>query len=140
MRIVGPTPAVLVVEDEPDLCQKIAESLEADGFSVAQSQTAADAFERLENYAYDGLVVDLQLPDADGLEVLDQAMWRYPDIKCIVVTGAGGVDAGAHAMTRGAIDFLIKPFQVMRPVQILKAAINERRLQMENVELRARLQ
>ena len=85
-------PTVLVVEDEADLRQLIAESLEADGFAVAQAPDAADAIERLEGFAYDALVVDLRLPDADGMDVLDAALSRYPEIRCVVITGFGGVD------------------------------------------------
>ena len=70
---------VLVVEDETDLLKLIAESLEADGFAVAQSTDAADAIERLRSFAYDGVVTDLRLPDADGMTVLDEALTRYPE-------------------------------------------------------------
>jgi len=135
----GPNPTVLVVEDESDLRQIIAEALEANGFSVAQSCDGADALERLRGFAYDGLVLDLRLPDADGLDLLDEALGRYPDMRSVVITGFGGVDEAVRALKRGAVDFLIKPFQVIRLVQVLKTAISERRLLRENAELRARL-
>ena len=62
-----PTPAtVLVVEDDLDLRATIVESLEMSGFAAAQASDAADAIDRLQGFAYDGLVVDLKLPDADG--------------------------------------------------------------------------
>jgi len=135
----GANPTVLVVEDESDLRQIIAEALEANGFSVAQSSDGADALERLRGFAYDGLVLDLRLPDADGLDLLDEALARYPDMRSVVITGFGGVDEAVRALKRGAVDFLIKPFQVIRLVQVLKTAISERRLLRENAELRARL-
>lgn len=69
-------PTVLVVEDDADLRQIITDSLEARGFAVAQALTAADAHSRLEAFAYDGMVIDLGLPDADGLDVLDEALTR----------------------------------------------------------------
>jgi DNA-binding NtrC family response regulator len=86
-----PTPTVLVVEDDAELRQVIADSLHAEGFSVAQALDAADAAARLEGFAYDGLVVDLRLPDADGMDVLDAALARYPRMRCVVITGFGGV-------------------------------------------------
>src|SRR5882672_6025440 len=103
-----PTPTVLVVEDDADLRQVIADSLQSEGFSVAQALDAADATARLEGFAYDGLVVDLHLPDADGMEVLEAALSRYPGIRCVVITGFGGVEDAVKAIKRGAIDFLIK--------------------------------
>jgi DNA-binding NtrC family response regulator len=130
---------VLVVEDEPELRQLIADSLETDGFIVAQSTDAKDAIERLQGFAYDGLVTDLRLPDGDGMTVLDEALSRYPGMRCVVVTGFGGVDEAVKAIKRGAVDFLIKPFQLVQLVQIMRTAISERRLRQENAELRAKL-
>ena len=68
------SPLIFVVEDEAALRELIAESLEAQGFAVAQAGDATDAQERLAGFAYDALVVDLRLPDADGMEVLDAAL------------------------------------------------------------------
>jgi DNA-binding NtrC family response regulator len=132
-------PTVLVVEDEAELRQIIADSLEAKGFAVAQALDAADARSRLEGFAYDGLVVDLRLPDADGMDVLEAALTRYPEIRAVVITGWGGVEEAVRAIKRGAIDFLIKPFQLAQLAQVLHTGINERRLQQENAELRAQL-
>jgi len=138
--LTDPSPLrVLVVEDEPALLNLIAESLEADGFVVARSSDAPDAIERLRGFAYDGLVTDLRLGDADGMEVLEEALGRYPGMRCVVITGFGGVDEAVKALKRGAVDFLIKPFQLVQLVQVMKTAINERRLRQENAELRAQL-
>jgi DNA-binding NtrC family response regulator len=134
-----PHHTVLVVEDEADIRQTIADSLELSGFVVAQALDAADATSRLEGFAYDALVVDLGLPDADGMDVLDQALQRYPQLRCVVITGFGGVEEAVKAIKRGAIDFLIKPFQLMQLSNVLLASLNERRLQQENAELRAQL-
>ena len=117
----------------------IAESLEADGFAVAQASDGADAIERLRGFAYDALVVDLRLPDADGMDVLDEALDRYPGIRAVVITGFGGVDEAVKAIKRGAIDFLIKPFQLVAACARAAAAIEQRRLRQENAELRAQL-
>jgi len=138
MRETTP-PTVLVVEDDTDLRQIITDSLEAKGFAVAQAFTAADAYSRLEGFAYDGMVLDLRLPDADGMDVLDAALARYPQMRCVVVTGWGGVEEAVRAIKRGAIDFLIKPFQLVQLAQILHVGISETRLRAENADLRAQL-
>src|SRR5262245_33862326 len=135
----GSLGSVLVVEDEAPLRELVAEALEAKGFAVAQAVDGADALARLEGFAYDGLVVDLRLPDADGMDVLKAAIDRYPQIRSVVVTGFGGVEEAVRALKLGAIDFLIKPFQLVQLEQILTVGINERRLQVENAELRAQL-
>jgi DNA-binding NtrC family response regulator len=132
-------PSVLVVEDEADLRETIAEALVAEGFAVAQSPDARDALERLKSFAYDGIVIDLRLPDADGMDVLDAALTRYPEILAVMVTGFGGVAEAVSAIRRGAIDFLIKPFQLTQLARVLSTAIDQRRLREENAELRAQL-
>ncbi len=130
---------VLIVEEGADARHMIAESLDAAGFSAAQSPSAADALARLEGFAYDALVIDVSLPDADGLDVLDDALSRYPDMRCVVTAGFGNIDHAVRALKRGAVDFLIKPFQLIQLEQVLRTALSERRLQNENAELKARL-
>ena len=132
-------PSVLIVEDDADLRETLCESLESAGFAVAQSPDAAGAKERLEAFAYDGLVVDLHLPDTSGMSVLEEAVARYPEIKAVVMTGFGGVAEAVEAMKRGAIDFLIKPFQLSQLARVLQSAVDQQRLRVENAELRAQL-
>ena len=76
---------------------------------------------------------------ATAWTVLDEALSRSPGMRCVVVTGFGGVDEAVKAIKRGAVDFLIKPFQLVQLVQIMRTAISERRLRQENAELRAKL-
>jgi len=132
-------PSVLIVEDDADLRETLCESLENAGFAVAQSADAASAKERLEAFAYDGVVVDLHLPDTSGMSVLEEAIARYPEIKAVVMTGFGGVAEAVEAMKRGAIDFLIKPFQLSQLARVLETAVDQQRLKVENAELRAQL-
>ena len=134
------SPSVLVVEDESDLRQLVGESLEAAGFTPVLVATAAEALDRLDAFAFDALVVDLRLPDADGMDILAAALDRYPGILGVVVTGFGGVEEAVTAIRRGAIDFLIKPFQLGRLSRVLSAGLDQQRLRAENAELRAQLQ
>jgi DNA-binding NtrC family response regulator len=132
-------PSVLVVDDEADLRELIADSLAGDGFDVTQAGDAADATARLKAFAFDAIVVDLRLPDADGMEVLDFAHTRYPEVMSVVMTGFGGVTEAVTAIKRGAIDFLIKPFQVTQLSRVLRSELERRRLRQENAELRVQL-
>ncbi|MBI3047195.1 MAG: sigma-54-dependent Fis family transcriptional regulator [Acidobacteria bacterium] len=131
--------AVLVVEDDAELRQTVCESLQASGFAAAESPDAKDAIERLKGFAYDALVTDLNLPDGSGMDVLEEALSRYPQIRAVVVTGFGGVADAVSAIKRGAVDFLIKPFQLTQLARVLEASIDQLRLREENAELRAQL-
>jgi len=130
---------VLVVEDETDFRELLGESLAADGFQPTLAATGHEALEKLAGFAFDACVVDLRLPDADGIDVLRGAMDRYPDIMAVVITGYGGVAEAVTAMKEGAIDFLCKPFQLSQVSRVLKLAFERRQLREENAELRAQL-
>jgi len=132
-------PTVLVVEDELDILGLMAESLESDGFAVARATNGTDALERLAGFAYDAIIIDLRLPDSDGMDVLQQALTLYPGIRAVVVTGFGGVTDAVQAIKQGAIDFLIKPFQLGQLGRVLRAAFEQQRLRKENAELRVQL-
>jgi DNA-binding NtrC family response regulator len=132
-------PSVLVIEDDPAIRQTIVESLNASGFRTEQAATAAAGREAIAGFAFDGLVVDWRLPDGDGIEILEEAMDRYPEMRSVVISGFGGVDEAVSAIKRGASDFLLKPFQLTQLVQVLRTAIDERRLREENTMLKAQL-
>ncbi|HEY7191770.1 MAG TPA: sigma-54 dependent transcriptional regulator [Vicinamibacterales bacterium] len=132
-------PCILVVEDDLDLRQTIVASLEANGFAAAQASDAADAIAQLRSSAYDGIVVDLRLPDADGTTVLDEALDRYPQIRAVVMTGFGGIAEAVTAVKRGGVDFLIKPFQLSQLARVLQAGLEQQRLREENAQLKAQL-
>jgi DNA-binding NtrC family response regulator len=132
-------PSILVVAEDLELRQTVIASLESSGFVAAQAADAADAIERLRSFAYDGLVVDLRLPDADGTTVLDEALDRYPEIRAVVLTGFGGVADAVAAIKHRAVDFLIKPFQLSQLSRVLHAGLEQQRLRRENAELKAQL-
>jgi DNA-binding NtrC family response regulator len=137
--MTGPSTSVLIVEDDLDLCPMLAESLEGAGFAAAQSCEASDAISRLDGFAYDALVVDLSLPDGDGMQVLQHALTRYPTLTAVVITGGGGVEDAVNAIRLGAVDFLIKPFQLTQVARSLTAGLEGRRLRQQNAQLRLQL-
>jgi DNA-binding NtrC family response regulator len=132
-------PTVLLVDDEMESLALMGEALEADGFSVAQTPNGTDAIERLRGFAYDALVVDLRLPDSNGMDVLNEALSLYPEIRAVVITGFGGVADAVDAIKRGAVDFLIKPFPLAQMARVLHAAFEQQELRKENAALRSQI-
>ena len=128
------SPTVLIVEDDVDLRQTLAESLEASGFAAAQAVDASDAIDRLKNFAYDAMVIDLHLPDANGMEVLCDAIVRYPQIRAVVITGFGEVADAVTAMKRGAVDFLTKPFELSQLTQVLRNSLADKRAPQDEID------
>jgi DNA-binding NtrC family response regulator len=134
-----PQPCVLIVDDDDELRAVISEHLSKEGFAVAQAPTGADAQDRLKGFAYDGLVIDLKLPDANGLEILDAALTRYPEMVAVVMTGYGGVEEAVAAIKRGAIDFLHQAGATAPSLARAGSGGQRAAAPQENAELRAQL-
>ena len=131
---------LLLVEDEAQLRQTLAERLAEHGFEVEQADTGERAIQQLAEFAFDIVITDLRLPGLDGTRVLDAALLRYPDIVGIIVTGYGTVKDAVEAIKRGATDFVTKPFQFDELLHALNSALEQRRLKAENAYLRSQLQ
>jgi len=114
---------ILIVESHGDTRRSLAEALESAGHAAIQSATAADARSRLEGFAYDAMVVDVRLPDGDGLDLLDEALGRYPAMRCVVTSGFGSIHHAVRALKRGAADYLIKPVETARVADVLRAPV-----------------
>jgi DNA-binding NtrC family response regulator len=131
---------VLLVEDEAPLRHAVAEQLMDRGYEVEQADSGETAVARLAEFAFDIIITDLRLPGVDGSTVLEAAVKRYPDIIAVVVTGYGTVKDAVEAIKRGAWDFVNKPFQIDELLHVLDAALEQRRLKLENAYLRAQLE
>lgn len=118
-----PSDAVLLVEDTPSLSLVYETVLKKAGYPVTTAFTAAEAMSA--HKAADGQVVllDLMLPDGDGLDVLKEMTRADPSGKRIVITANGSINRAVEAMRGGAFDFLVKPFDERR----LIAAVNNAR-------------
>jgi DNA-binding NtrC family response regulator len=133
------TQHLLLVDDEAGFREAIAERLADHGYRVEQAGSGEAALERLGDFAFDILVVDLRLPGLSGRQVLDEALSRYPDIIAIVITGFGTVREAVEITRLGAEGFITKPFQFEELLHELQAATEKRRLRRENEYLREQL-
>jgi DNA-binding NtrC family response regulator len=118
----------------------MAERLSQRGFEVAEAESGERALELLEQFAFDVLVTDLQLPGIDGTQVVVAARERYPGIVAVVITGYGTVKNAVEAIKRGASDFIAKPFHFDELMHVLDKSIEQRRLASENAYLRSQLE
>ena len=131
---------LLIVEDEAALREATAERLADHGYAVTQAENGEQALAKLSEFAFDVLITDLRLPGADGTQVLEAAIERYPKIIGIVVTGYGTVKGAVEAIKIGAADYIQKPIHFDGLLFRLKAALEQQRLKSENVYLRSQLE
>jgi two-component system phosphate regulon response regulator PhoB len=101
--------SVLVVDDDPEVRTVVAWQLEADGFAVRDAPDAASALEMVAEPGIDLIVLDLSLPDADGLDAL-RAIHRMRPLPIIILTGRGAEADRIRGLDLGADDYVVKPF------------------------------
>lgn len=103
---------ILLVDDEAEFLKTLSERMRARGMDVSTSASAQEALAKVEEGAYDAVVLDLQMPGMDGLEALRILKERDPKLQVILLTGHATVEKGVEAMKRGALDLLEKPANI----------------------------
>lgn len=101
---------ILIVEDEMELCDSIAEGLEIDGYAVDTCYNGSEAFELLLVETYDLVVLDLNLPGMDGMELLKEVRRQNNELKVLILSARGSVSDKVQGLDIGANDYLAKPF------------------------------
>jgi len=99
---------ILLVEDDKPLREALDKFLGQNGFKITQSACLAEAMRQLEESSFDLVLLDLTLPDGNGLDILERFSRQYPD-RMVVLTGTGSIETAVLAMKKGAHDFLQKP-------------------------------
>jgi len=126
--MVSGTTTVLLVEDTPSLARVYAEYLKKEAYTVVPVETGAAALEALSDGAPKIVLLDLQLPDMHGMEVLKRVSEQGLPCAVVVITAHGSVNLAVEAMRYGAYDFLVKPFTAERLVVTVRNAVERLRL------------
>ncbi|SNZ12992.1 sigma-54-dependent transcriptional regulator [Hydrogenobacter hydrogenophilus] len=123
---------LLIVEDEHDLGRLLKEYLEDKGYKVYLAENGSEALELLERQSFDLILLDLLLPDVDGMQILESAKLSQPLSEVIVLTGHGTVKVAVEAMKKGAYDFLTKPCTLEEIETTLEKAYQSLMIKKEN--------
>ncbi len=118
---------LLIVEDDRAVQTLLTRVLTAEGWDVASVETGEDALRQLRGGRVDLVLTDLQLPDMDGVTLIERALPEDPELAAIVLTGFGTVERAVQAMRAGAVDFIRKPFELAAVVSAVRRAMESRR-------------
>jgi len=129
---------VLVVDDESEIRSSLEEILSEEGYSVVGAATAAEALAQLQDAPCDLVLLDVWLPDRDGLDVLADLRQLPAESRpeVVIISGHGTIESAVRATKLGAYDFLEKPLSLERTLIVVKNAIEARRLRADNREFR----
>ena len=118
---------ILVVEDDPSLREVIEETLDDFGYQTRAVGDGVDALAELMTDAdYDLILSDIQMPNMDGLALLDEVSRRWPDLPLVLMTAFGTVAQAVEAIQKGALNYLVKPFDAKALQSAVEATIKNR--------------
>ena len=117
---------ILLVEDDNQLASGLKASLKHDGYSVDHVTTGKAALSANLTNPYDGVVLDLGLPDVDGLAVLKDLKSKHASLPVLILTARDGIESKVTGLDLGADDYLAKPFSM--PELLARLRVIERRL------------
>ena len=127
---------IVIAEDDEDLAFVLREALRRQRYEIEVSPTAGGLLERLKSNPYDLILLDVRLPDMDGLDAIPKCRELAPDTPIIVMTAHGTRETAMDAITRGAYDFFTKPLKMDEFQVVVSRALDRRHLQKQVKALR----
>lgn len=131
---------ILVIDDDRIILDSLCEFLSLEGFQTNGAETLKGALAELEKQSYSLVITDVNLPDGDGLELLDIVRKEYPRTVTLVITGYGTIESAVKAIKQGAYDYLTKPIADDELRMAVDRAIKQHSLISENESLRLQLE
>jgi len=127
---------IFLVDDEPNIIKVLSQILQDEEHIIFSASNGTEALDFLKKNEPDLIFLDVWLPDADGLQLLETIKKEKPDIAVIMISGHGSIDIAVKSTKIGAYDFLEKPPSLERVVTVVNNALESVRLKRENLKLR----
>ena len=129
---------VLVIDDERSIRNTLREILEYEKYEVDDAGTGPEGLELIAQSEYDAILLDIKMPQMDGMEVLDRILEKH-DIPVIMISGHGNIDTAVEAIKKGAYDYIAKPLDLNRLLVTLRNAMDKTRLITETKVLKKKV-
>jgi DNA-binding NtrC family response regulator len=131
--------SILVVDDESEIREGLEVLLKSEGYGVSSAETGESGLAKLEQHPYDLLLLDVSLPDRNGLDMLKEIHRRDPQLSVVLITAYGSIDMARAAFKNGAMDYITKPWSNDELLAQVAQAVESRRLRDENLQLKRAL-
>jgi two-component system nitrogen regulation response regulator NtrX len=127
---------ILIIDDEENIINSMSPILQDEGHIIFSGKTGEDALNFLKKNEVDLIILDVWLPDVDGIDLLERIKKIYPESAAIMISGHGSIDIAVRSTRIGAFDFLEKPPSLDRLVTSVNNALEQVRLRRENIKLK----
>jgi DNA-binding NtrC family response regulator len=131
--------SILVVDDESEIREGLELLLRGEGYDVSSAATGESGLVHLEQHPFDLLLLDVSLPDRNGLELLKDIRRRDPQLPIVLITAYGSIEMARAAFKSGAMDYITKPWSNDELLAQVSQAVESRRLREENLHLKRAL-
>src|SRR2546425_10740074 len=131
--------SILVVDDEAEIREGLEMLLASEGYRVTSADSGESGLSKLEEKPFDLLLLDVSLPDRNGLDLLREIRRRDPHLAVVLITAYGSIDMARAAFKNGAQDYITKPWSNDELLIQVAQAVEGRRLREENVQLKRAL-
>jgi DNA-binding NtrC family response regulator len=131
--------SVLIIDDEQEIRESLEQILRPEGYRVASATTGEEGLKKVEEGVFDLVLLDISLPDRNGLEVLKTLRHDAPDVGVIMITAYDSSQMAFQASKEGAESYITKPWDNDKLLLEIRNALDKSRLQLENVQLRRAL-
>ena len=131
---------ICIVDDEPSILNTLSSILEDGGYQVTIAKTGGEALKVIQMEPPDIVMLDIWMPELDGLEVLKRVREQFPNMMVIMMSGHGSVETAVKATKLGAYDYLEKPLDLEKVAILVRNALHQRKLEEENINLRVKVE
>jgi DNA-binding NtrC family response regulator len=123
---MGKQQNILLVDDDKSILRILTRILQKQGYNIQTAETGREAEEMISSQFYDLALIDVKLPDTDGLDLLQKIQATNPNMVKIILTGFASMDNGIKALSSGADAYLVKPVEPTELLRIIKEKFEER--------------
>jgi DNA-binding NtrC family response regulator len=133
---------ILAIDDDRSALRSLADVIEKEGYDLLQTTSPKKALELISSYEseLDLVLTDLRMGEIGGLQILESVRSQHPDIPVIVLTAFADMESAVEAISKGAYDYLSKPFKLDHLRVVLRRALEQRILRRENLQLRSAIE
>lgn len=131
---------ICIVDDEPSILNTLSSILEDEGYQVSLAKSGAEALKLIRAEPPELVLLDIWMPEIDGLETLKRIRQQFPNLMVIMMSGHGSVETAVKATKLGAYDYLEKPLDLEKVTILVRNALHQRKLEEENLNLRIQVE
>ena len=131
---------ICIVDDEPAILNTLSSILEDEGYQVIVAKSGVEGLKVVRTDSPDLVILDIWMPEMDGLETLKRLRSQFPGILVVMMSGHGSIETAVKATKLGAYDYLEKPLDLEKVTILVRNALHQRKLEEENLNLRIQVE